>query len=52
MTNSVDPGQLASSLFAKTGHVFSKRRVRSSRSEQVVRYVFVAKEEKYTGTCL
>ena len=28
MTNSVDPDQLASSLFAKIGHVvFSKRRV-------------------------
>ena len=40
MTNSADPDQLASTLFAKIGHVvFSKRRVKSNSSEFL--YIFL-----------
>ena len=42
MTNSADPDQLASSLFAKTGHVvFSKRRVKTDMTSGMHRLIRV-----------
>ena len=47
MTNSADPDQLASSLFAKTGHVMFSKRIVKEKDNLILKFVLAHTKDRF-----